>query len=241
MALIDTLLNYWLAAPWPIALAIAFIANTSAYLLSAYAIDQLSAALTARGLIEWLDNRALKPRQKQQEMKHGIVACAIFATLSLLTREVYTSVWPNSLTELILQVITFVIFYETYSYFIHRLLHTKRLIEIHAVHHRSVRTTPWSAYSVHPIEAALIGITAPLFMYLIPMSIGVAFVLHFSGMMFTIFLHGNISLRGVNRPIKLVNNAPLDHSKHHQVGNKNFGFVNALWDNLMQTNYPHRK
>lgn len=235
MAIIDELLRYWLSAHWTIALAIACFSNTVAYLVSAYTLEKLSHLLLDRQAAQWLDNRATRAAQRRHEIRYGIVACGIFAVLSLFTREVYSTVWPGSLTALVLQVAAFIIFYETYSYFIHRLLHTRQLIRIHAVHHRSTRTTPWSAYSVHPIEAGFIGISAPLFMLLVPMSIGVAFILHFSGMFFTIFIHSNLALRETNAATRLANTLPRQHALHHQVGNKNFGFVNSVWDGLFNT------
>ena len=39
----------------------------------------------------------------------------------------------------------------------HRLLHTRWLRRFHAQHHRSLVTTPFSTYSFHPLEAALLG------------------------------------------------------------------------------------
>ncbi|MBB3167902.1 sterol desaturase family protein [Simiduia aestuariiviva] len=235
MNLIDELLRYWIAAPWPIAFTIAFASNTTAYLISAYIIERASHLLIDRKMAAWIDDRAPRANQRRIEIYYGIIACGIFAALSLLTRLVYSTVWPENLIELLLQVVVFIIFYETYSYFVHRLLHTKWLIKIHAVHHRSTRTTPWSAYSVHPIEAAFIGISAPIFMLFVPMSIGVAFVLHFSGMLFTIFIHSNTSLLHVNPATNLTNNLANQHVTHHRVGNRNFGFVNSIWDYLCKT------
>ena len=46
---------------------------------------------------------------------------------------------------------------------IHRALHWKPLYRsVHIWHHRSVITTPFSAYSFHPVESFLLGSVMPL-------------------------------------------------------------------------------
>src|SRR5690606_31004983 len=118
------------------------------------------------------DSRPLKKDQKKLEISNGLTACVIFAVGSLVTRELFSSVWPETLIAFVAQVAAFSIFYEVYSYFVHRLLHGRLSVKMHGVHHGSVRVTPWSAYSVHPVEAVFIGLSAPLYMALFPWSLG---------------------------------------------------------------------
>lgn len=192
-------------------------------------------AVEKKAIGSYINNRNLKPNQVRREIKNGLIACIVLATCSLFTRGLFKGIWPESLNTLLLQIVSFVIFYETYSYFVHRLLHTKLLAKFHSVHHSSVRVTPWSAYSVHPIEAAMIGLSAPLFMCLLPLSLGVALILHISGMMFTILLHSNYHL-SKTKIFKIIFHYPEYHSSHHTSGNANFGFINRFWDYLLKTN-----
>lgn len=70
-----------------------------------------------------------------------------------------------------------------------RLLHLKDFRSVHYIHHRSVPVSPWSEYCVHPMEAAFIGFSAPIFRYLFPMSLGVVLTFHVMGMAFTMLIH----------------------------------------------------
>jgi sterol desaturase/sphingolipid hydroxylase (fatty acid hydroxylase superfamily) len=52
---------------------------------------------------------------------------------------------------------------EVHFFVIHRALHWRPLYRgVHIWHHRSVLTTPFSAYSFHPLESFLLGSVMPL-------------------------------------------------------------------------------
>jgi lathosterol oxidase len=52
---------------------------------------------------------------------------------------------------------------DLHFFVIHRVLHWKPLYRsVHIWHHRSVITTPFSAYSFHPMESFLLGSVMPL-------------------------------------------------------------------------------
>jgi Delta7-sterol 5-desaturase len=237
MDLLNPLFEYWVQAPLVIALAISTLSNITIYLLTALILSLLiKHAVERKSIGSYIDNRNLKPNQIRQEFKNGLVACVVLAICSLFTRGLFNGIWPASLSALLLQIASFIIFYETYSYFVHRLLHTKLLTKFHSVHHSSVRVTPWSAYSVHPIEAAMIGLSAPLFMSLLPLSLGVALILHISGMMFTILLHSNYQYSSSASLLSNLFSYSNYHSRHHQLGNANYSFVHRFWDYVFKTN-----
>ncbi len=233
MQYVNELLRYWVEAPWYIALSMSLMVNVSVFVVTAHVLDTLIARLVATGKYgSYIDERQLKPGQKKFEISYGVAACAMFALLSLLTRVLFDHYWPTTLRQLAIQLGLFVVFYETYSYFVHRLLHTGWFIKFHSVHHRSVRVTPWTAYSVHPVEAAFIGMSAPIFMFLFSMSLGLTLLLHIFGMMFTIVLHSNFRLEG--QLDKLVR-YPAYHASHHLMGKVNFGFIHSFWDDRFKT------
>lgn len=233
---INILFDIWIESSWYVALLMSMIVNASVFVIVAYTIDQLTKyAISRYEFLGYLDIRALYDDQKNLELKNGLIACFIFAVGSLATRELFSTVWPRSTEELLVQILTFSIFYETYSYFVHRLLHHNKFSKVHGVHHKSVRVTPWSAYSVHPIESCFIGFSAPLYMLLFPMSLGVALVLHIAGMVFTIYIHSNIELKNTNIVFRFLGRYPRYHSQHHISGKTNFGFVNKVWDTIFKT------
>lgn len=228
---INGLLNFWVDTAWYIALAMSALVNLLVFFTAAYSVDKLSLWFSKELKCgAYIDTRPLKANQKQREMKYGAISCLIFAVGSLFTRELYSDLWPNTVFNFVWQVLVFSVYYETYSYFVHRVLHTKHFSKYHAVHHWSVRVTPWSAYSVHPVEATLIAISAPIFMAIFPLSLGVAFVLHIMGMVFTITLHSNYQFANGR-----FSGYMLYHQFHHSRGSVNFGFVNKYWDTLLKT------
>ena len=234
---INQLFQFWVESHWSVAFAMSSLVNIVVYLSTAFVLSILIKKFVARKHGRYIDNNPLKEGQVKWEIKFGVTACLIFAASSLATRELFYKLWPESIADVFLQTICFVLFYETYSYFVHLLLHQKTFIKYHSIHHKSVRVTPWSAYSVHPIEASFIGFSAPLFMLMFPFSLGLALVLHIFGMMFTILLHSNFEYGANNRLLKLMSTYPIYHSKHHHYGTVNFGFVGNFWDRVLKTSH----
>ncbi len=237
MDLINQLFEYWINAPAAVAILISIVSNIIIYTFTATMLSALiKIAVEEKGIGSYINAKELKPGQQKREIQNGIIACIVLGFCSIFTRFLFPSIWPESFTSLLLQIASFVIFYETYSYFVHRLLHTKYLVKFHSVHHSSVRVTPWSAYSVHPVEAVIIGVSAPIFMCILPLSLGVALILHISGMMFTILLHSNYQYSSNNPILRNVFSYSSYHSSHHLLGNANFSFVHKFWDYVFKTN-----
>lgn len=236
--LVTNLFQFWITTEWYFALIMSFGVNCAIYLLSAFVIHVVSSSLNARkSICRYLDENPLKPNQIKTEKLYGIAACFIFALASLFTRLLFKNVWPESLMDFFMQMIVFSIFYEMYSYLIHRLLHLKIFRFVHAVHHRSIRVTPWSAYSVHPVEAFFIGVSAPIFMIIFPMSLSVILGLHILGMVFTMLIHSNLKFYRSAPFLNVFNGYTVGHALHHQKSNVNFGFTSSFLDVVFKTKY----
>jgi len=236
MLYINNILDYWLNTHWVLAFIIAAGVNMIIYIIAATVLEKLVFVLVEKYKVGvYISTQELKPNQKKQEFINGIIACIIFALTSLLARLLYVNLWPITVLDFIIQSIVFTLFYESYSYFIHRLLHKKPLLKFHAVHHRSIRVTPWSAYNVHPIEALFIGLSAPVFMLIFPLSLGVVLTFHVVGMVFTIFIHSNYHFKPSIIGFSKINNYSNTHSQHHSFGKGNFGFINSFWDKIFKT------
>jgi len=236
--LLNTAFQFWITSQWYVALVMSLGLNCFVYLGTALTISLITSKLdSTRQIGQYLDKRKLKKNQTKIEIFYGLTTCFIFSFTSLLARILFENVWPTSILNFVLQLIIFSIFYETYSYFIHRLLHTPLLRFAHSIHHSSVRVTPWSAYSVHPIEAFFIGTSAALFMCFFPMSLSLILALHIIGMIFTMFIHSNFVLNDSIFLSKVFNRYTSGHSLHHQKGIVNYGFVNSFWDRVFKTKY----
>lgn len=236
MNFINQLFEYWINTHWAIAILMSILANLIIYIIVASAVSFFTQyVVESKGVGRYIDTRNYKANQKSKEIKNGVFACVILGFCSILTRLNFHGVWPESIMLLFFQVAVFAIFYDAYSYFVHRLLHNKYLIKFHSVHHASVRVTPWSAYSVHPLEAVAIGVSAPIFMCIFPLSLGVAFTLHIFGMILTILLHSNYEYISNIKALNMVFSYLSYHSKHHFFGNVNYGFINGFWDVVLKT------
>lgn len=193
----------------------------------------------AMGLGQEIDQTPLKTEQLVNELRNGFVACLLMGWVSLSYRHLCDGIFPQDALTALWQLAAFVVFNNVYSYATHRLLHHRSLIRFHAVHHRSKRVTPFSSYSVHPIEALIIAGTFPFFLLLIPMSLGMVTVLHAFGMLYTVCIHCNYdvwpTLPDEHWFKKLINH-PTYHRYHHTLANVNFGFTNRVMDILFKTN-----
>ena len=235
------LFDFWINTNWYIALLMSLAANLVVFFVAAFCIEWMTNRWVAEdGLFHFIDNKPLSKNQKRYEIQNGIIACGLFSLVSLLARELFEGIVPQSWQQLFIEVLLFTVFYETYSYFVHRLLHLKPFIQWHGVHHRSHRVTPWSAYSVHPIEALLICLSAPIFMLIFPVHLAVIFAFHIFGVAFTMVLHSNIILDKRIPLSSLFNTYTLRHAAHHHKGNVNFGFVNTFWDKRLKTQYRNQ-
>lgn len=235
----ETLLSAWLQASLPTALLVVIGVHCLIYLLGGgIGLLLTEKVMPMLRIGQPLDQRPTQPGQLRREIRTGLVACLILGLASLSYRWLCVGIWPTSWLQAALQISSFVVFNNIYSYATHRLLHTRALSRVHRVHHLSVRVTPYSSYSVHPIEAIIIAGTLPLFMLPIPLGVGTALVLHAVGMVYTTCIHCNYDLMpslSDRHWFKKLINHPTYHRFHHTLGNVNYGFTNRLLDLLFKT------
>jgi lathosterol oxidase len=229
----------WMEAGWPLALAISVCVQLACYLVAGTVGWWLTRRVWPRiGLGREIDPHPPRPGQLKSEILHGMQACLIFAVASLSYRGLCDGLWPADWWTAAWQLVAFVSFNNVYSYATHRLLHMRPLVRFHGVHHRSVRVTPFSSYSVHAVEAVIIAGTLPVFMLIVPIGVGAASALHVIGMVYTTCIHSNYDLMPALSDAhwfkKLINH-PTYHRLHHTLGNVNYGFTNRVMDFLFGT------
>lgn len=144
---------------------------------------------------------------------------------------VHLAIAPT-LAQTLVEVLVLILWNDIHFYFCHRLLHTHLLRKYHLPHHRSVVPTPWTSYSLHPLEAVILGSVV-----LIPLPFH-DFSIH-ALLAFIIF---NVSGNHIGHSNFGVNLRILDgsrrHHLHHACIHGNYGFMLPVMDQLFKTTLP---
>jgi lathosterol oxidase len=110
----------------------------------------------------------LRPGQLREELGLSALSILIFAIqtagVAWMLRQGWLVIdWQRSAWHLLWELPVLYLWNELHFFVIHRALHWKPLYRsVHVWHHRSVVTTPFSAYSFHPVESFLLGSVMPL-------------------------------------------------------------------------------
>lgn len=184
------------------------------------------------------------------EIKHSGYTAAVFALMGVaiyfLSEAGYTKVYLE-LEEygwgyLAFSFVFLTVLHDTYFYWMHRLMHHRKLFPIvHKVHHYSNNPTPWASLSFHPLEAILeVGII-PVVVLFVPFHPLVLFLFASWSLLWNVIGHLGFELfpKGfVNHPIFKWFNTSTHHNMHHSKANCNYGLYFNFWDRMMQTNHP---
>lgn len=121
-------------------------------------------------------------------------------------------------------------------------MHQPRIFSIlHRVHHDSNITSPWTAFSFHPLEALLQAVFLPALLVIMPMHISVRLI-HLSLMTITsVVNHLDIEIYSKKFHRNVVGRwliGATHHALHHKHFRYNFGFYFTFWDKWKKTESP---
>jgi sterol desaturase/sphingolipid hydroxylase (fatty acid hydroxylase superfamily) len=197
-----------------------------------------------------INAKAYKPGQFKREVKWSMITAALFAVagaiLLVLWQKGYTKVYLEPLQYpwwwLPLSLAIAMLLHETYYYWLHRWMHHPRVFKIiHKVHHDSNVTSPWTAFSFHPLEGVLQALFLPLLLLLLPMHLYVV-IIQLTIMTFSsVINHLDIEVypKGFNRNFLgrwLI--GATHHSLHHKQFKYNYGLYFTFWDKWKKTESP---
>lgn len=161
------------------------------------------------------------------------VMAGMVAPLELIMMNGYGQVYHNiddyGWGYFLLSPFLFLAFTDCLIYYIHRILHWGPIYKVHKLHHRFKETTPFSAFSFHPLDGWLQGLPYHIFVLLFPMhNIMYTFTLLVVGL-WTINIHDRVTFGwfGVN--------GAAHHTIHHTKFNYNYGQYFTFWDRLCGT------
>ena len=132
-----------------------------------------------------------------------------------------------------------IIMHDTYFYWMHRLMHHKKLFNLfHLVHHQSTNPSPWTAYAFHPLEAIIEAGILILFLFTIPIHKLHFFIFFMFMIIYNVYGHIGWELYPKNfnktRVGKWVNTS-VAHNQHHQYFKGNYSLYFLFWDRVMGT------
>jgi len=159
--------------------------------------------------------------------------CALTAPIELAhvygCSRVYTRVADYGWLYLVFSLVLFIICTDTTIYWIHRALHWPSLYPIHKLHHRYQETTPFSAFSFHPLDGWSQGLPYHLFGFVFPMNNYLYLFLLLGVGLWTMNIHDRFTFDffGVN--------GAAHHTIHHTKFLYNYGQYFTFWDRYFKT------
>jgi Delta7-sterol 5-desaturase len=141
-----------------------------------------------------------------------------------------------------LSILMMIVFHDTYFYWTHRAMHSKRFYGLfHKVHHLSTNPSPWAAMAFHPLEAVVEAGVIVFIAFLFPIHpLAIGLFLLFM-MVYNVYGHLGYELypKGFSKSFvgKWVNTS-VNHNLHHQFFTGNYGLYFLFWDRWMGTLRP---
>lgn len=202
---------------------------------------------------EILSQRPLRKGQIRNEIYWSILSSAIFALFGALLYWL----WLNNHTAIYLDPLAYAIWYlpvslvlvllvhETYYYWLHRAMHMKSFYKsVHKVHHQSLSTTPWTAFSFHPWESVLEALILPIILVIIPVNIYVLLVYLIFMTFSSVVNHLDIEIYPAFFRNSTFGKLWIDathHHFHHKEFTTNYGLYFTFWDKIMGTESTNMK
>ena len=203
----------------------------------------LSKWLVKIGKAEQIEKRPQFDNQIKFEIQHSFYSIGVFAvygifTIFLIRREVI-SISNEGGWMVFLHLLVLAFWNEIHFYICHRIMHHKKLIKYHSVHHKSVVVTPFSTYSFHPLESFILGSVMILPMFFYSIEFWALMMLPLYSLILNSIGHSNVSIVRAGAD-KSAYGMSKRHNKHHTKFNANFGFGSVLLDRLLKTRF-HKK
>ncbi|MBD2255949.1 sterol desaturase family protein [Pseudanabaena sp. FACHB-2040] len=188
------------------------------------------------------------PTQIREEIKNsiivivgGIVTTPVVLILQQMGyTKIYVDINQYGVGYLILNTLILWLIGDAWFYFAHRLLHHSKVYRyIHAVHHQSLDTTPYTALSFHFLEPLILSGWIYIVIFMFPVSVLAIGINQVVGLFNNIKSH-----LGYEFYPKFFDRTPLrylvnstHHNQHHTQYNGNYGLSLRFWDLVFGTEF----
>ena len=200
-----------------------------------------------------LNKKPLKMKQVRKEIYWSLISGFIFGAIAVFIYYLwsinYTAIYLDfnnyPLWYIPISIFAFLFIQDTYYYWIHRWMHLPKIYKFfHKVHHKSVHTTVFTAFSFHPYETFLQAIFLPIIVIFLPIHLYALFAV-----LLIMTLSATINHAGVEvYPSGKLGNwfrkwiiGATHHDSHHTKFNFNYGLYFTFWDRLMKTEIEEKK
>lgn len=194
--------------------------------------------------------RPVKTGQQWREIGWSVLTSLIFTAIASGVMvayqhgytKIYTDIHAYGLIWYPISIGLVLLIHETYYYWLHRWMHRPGVYRwVHKVHHDSLTTSPWTAFSFHPLESTLQALVIPALTFVLPLhstAVGlILIIMTFSGAIN--HLNTEIYPHAFDRHWLgrwLI--GATHHSLHHSQFRYNFGLYFTFWDKWMNTESP---
>ncbi|MEP7251884.1 MAG: sterol desaturase family protein [Ginsengibacter sp.] len=197
-----------------------------------------------------INSKSYKKDQFRIEVRWSMLTAFIFsiagAIIIVLWQKGYTKIYANVADYgwwyLPVSLAVFMVLHETYYYWLHRWMHIPGIFKVvHKVHHNSNITSPFTAFSFHPLEGLLQAVFLPIMLMILPMHYYVIIIQLTIMTISSVINHLDIEIYPAgfhkNAIAKWLIGAS-HHSLHHKQFKYNYGLYFTFWDKIKNTESP---
>lgn len=185
-----------------------------------------------------------------REILHSMQTTAVLAIIAFIVlftplknhTQVYDAINTYPVWWIPVSVVLCLVIHDTYFYWMHRLLHHKKIFRFtHLLHHKSTNPSPWTSYSFHFLEAWTEG--AVLIVIVMIMPVHPLTILLFTITAFIINVYGHLGYEIVPKGFRKtfmfeILNTSVHHNLHHSRFKGNYGLYFRVWDRMLGTEHP---
>jgi Delta7-sterol 5-desaturase len=203
---------------------------------------------------KWQERKVMDRDYKTSQFKKEVFWSSITALIFAISGAVTVLIWQKGYTKIYFDLHTYplwwlpvslaisMVLHETYYYWLHRWMHHPAVFRIvHKVHHDSHITSPWTAFSFHPIEGIFQAIYLPVVLMVLPMHLYVLIVQLTLMTFSSVINHLNIEVYPKKFHKHILGRwliGATHHSLHHKQFRYNYGLYFTFWDKWKRTESP---
>lgn len=185
-----------------------------------------------------------------REIKWSFLSSFIFAFAGLLmgilwqsgATQIYLSFDQYGWWYLPVSAVLLAVIHDAYFYWTHYWLHIPQVYKkYHAVHHASLKPSPWASFSFHPVESVINAVAIPLIILILPLH-PVVILWHLTLMTLTAItnhLGFEVLPKGAaDHWLGKYLVSGVHHTQHHRYFRYNYGLFFTWWDHWFKTEHP---